>query len=105
MLFWSIEMFLFCIYLFLICNNPEESTYMLDNSKSFKQMLICVNEVLNKTYIYMYILVSMIYFLIIKKFSKKFYFLIIFFFIHNIFLVETYQLIYFQSYFNNFIYQ
>merc|ERR1712170_36477 len=101
MLFWSIEMFLFFIYLFLICNNPEESTYMLDNSKNFKQFLISVSDVLKKTYIYIYLLVIMFYFLIIKKFSNKSLFFFIFFCVQGIFLLETYQLIYFQSYFNN----
>ena len=105
MLFWSIEMFLFLIYLFLICNNPEESTYMLDNAKSFKQLLVSLSDVLKKTYSYMYILLILFYFLLIKKFSKKFFYLFIFLWVHNIFLLETYQLIYFQSYFNNFIYQ
>ena len=105
MLFWSIEMFLFLVYLWLICNNPEESTYMLDNAKSFKQLLVSLSDVLKKTYSYMYILLVLFYFLLIKKFSKKFYYLFIFLWVHNIFLLETYQLIYFQSYFNNFIYQ
>ena len=62
MLFWSIEMFLFLVYLWLICNNPEESTYMLDNAKSFKQLLVSLSDVLKKTYSYMYILLVLFYF-------------------------------------------
>lgn len=105
MLFWSIEMFLFFIYLFLICNNSEESLYVLDNSKILKQLLVSITEILEKTYLYLYLLLFLFLFIKIKKFSIKIYFLFFFICLNFIFIAETYQLLFFQSYFNNYLYQ
>jgi len=71
MLFWSIEIFLFLIYLFLICNNPEETFYMLDFNKLNKILLINLNELIYKTLYLFYINIVFYFYILFLKVSKK----------------------------------
>jgi len=71
MLFWLIEIFLFSIYLFLICNNPEETLYMLDFNKLNKTFFISCIDFFYKLFIMLYCLIILYVSLILIKFSEK----------------------------------
>lgn len=104
MLFWLIEIFLFGIYLFLICNAPEESYYMLDQSKINKNLLINMNDFFYKMLFLLYINLMVYCLLLLTKTSNKKLFLLIFYWCHILIYFEAFQLIYYNNYFYNYIY-
>lgn len=104
MLFWSIEIFLFFIYLFLVCNSPEETLYVLDFNKLNKILLIQLNELLFKTLILLYINLILYSYILLLKNSKKNFFIYIFIWFHYLIYIEYQQLFYFSNYFNNYTY-
>lgn len=103
-LFWSIEIFLFCIYLFLICNNPEETFYVLDFNKLNKTYLVNFYDFLYKSLFFVYISSVLYPFLLVCKVSKKKKFFFLFFWFHFLIYVEISQIIFINNYFFSYTY-
>lgn len=104
MLFWLIEIFLFSIYLFLICNNPEETLYMLDFNKLNKTFFISCIDFFYKLFIMLYCLIILYVSLILIKFSEKINFLILFVILYFLLYLEINQLFFFNTFFFNYVY-
>ena len=104
MLFWLIEIFLFCVYLFLICNNPEETFYFLDFNKFYKNFYISLIELLVKTIYLVYIIYYCYLLIIISKVASKNYFYLFIGLIYFYLYIELNQLFYINNLFYNYIY-
>lgn len=104
MLFWSIEIFLFCVYLFLICNSPEETFNVLDFSKFNKSYIAYLSETLYKNLYLIYINTGLYIYLLNIKFSKKKFFILFFVWFHVLFYTELTQIMYYNNYLWNYCY-